>query len=41
MVANHMHEIEDKSLWKDEMSCGSDNWYTSRIFEELKNYSCI
>ena len=31
-----MHEIENKRLWKDEMSFGGDTWYMDRIFEELK-----
>ena len=31
-----MHTIENKSLWKEEMSYGGDTWYTGRIFEELK-----
>ena len=40
MVAN-MHKTENKSLWRDEMSYGSDIWYMGRIHEELKNYACI
>ena len=37
-----MHKIENKSLWKEEMSYGGDTWYTwytciGRIYEELKN----
>ena len=32
-----MHEIENKSLWKDEMSYGGDSWHIGRTFEELKN----
>ena len=36
-----MHGIENKSLWKDEMSYGCDTWYTGEIFEQLKNYACI
>ena len=36
-----MHEIENKSLWKKEMSYGSETWYMSRIYEELKNSSCV
>ena len=31
-----MHEIENKSLWEDEMSYGGDTWYMGRIFKELK-----
>ena len=33
-----MHEIENKSLWKGEMSYGGETWY---IYEELKNHACI
>ena len=37
-----MHKTENESLWKDEMSYGSDTWYMGRIYyEELKNYACI
>ena len=38
-----MHKTENKSLWRDEMSYGSDTWYTDmgRIYEELKNYACF
>ena len=36
-----MHKIENKSLWKEEMSYGGDTRYMGRIFEELKNYACI
>ena len=36
-----MHKTENKSLWKEEMSYGGDTWYMGRIYEELKNYSCI
>ena len=32
-----MHKIENKSLWKGEMSNGGDNWYMDRIFEELQS----
>ena len=32
-----MHKIENKSLWKEGMSCGGDTWCMGRIFEELKN----
>ena len=35
MVANYMHKIENKSLWKEEMSYG-DTWYIGRMYEELK-----
>ena len=31
-----MHKTENKSLWRDEMSYGSDIWYMGRICEELK-----
>ena len=33
-----MHKIENKSLWKEEMSyySGDTNWYMGRIYEELK-----
>ena len=31
-----MHKIENKSLWKEEMSYGGDTWYMGRIYEELK-----
>ena len=31
-----MHKIENKSLWNEEMSYGSDSWYMGRIYEELK-----
>ena len=36
-----MHKTESKSLWRDEMSYGSDTWYMGRIYEELKNYACV
>ena len=38
-----MHEIENKSLWKEEMSYmyGGDSRYIGRTFEGLKNYSCV
>ena len=36
-----MHKIENKSLWKEEMSYGDNTWYMGRIFEELKKYACI
>ena len=29
-----MHKTENESLWKDEMSYGSDTWYMGRIYEE-------
>ena len=32
-----MHKTENKSLRRDEMSYGSDTWYTGRTYEELKN----
>ena len=31
-----MHKTKNESLWKDEMSYGSDTWYMGRIYEELK-----
>ena len=31
-----MHKIENKSLWKEEMSYGGETWYMGRINEELK-----
>ena len=31
-----MHKTENKSLWKEEMSYGSDTCYMGRIYEELK-----
>ena len=38
-----MHKRENKleSLRREEMSYGGDIWYIGRIFEELKNYTCI
>ena len=36
-----MHKIENKCLWKEEMSYGGDTWCTGRIFEELKSYAYI
>ena len=36
-----MNKTENKSLWKEEMSCGGDTWYMGRIYEELKNYACV
>ena len=39
MAANYigpMHKTENKSLWKDEMSYGSDTWYMGRTYGELK-----
>ena len=32
-----MHKIENKSLWKEEMSYGGETWYMGRIHEESKN----
>ena len=32
-----MYKIENKRLWKEEMSYGSETWYMGRIYEELKN----
>ena len=37
----YMYKTENKSLWRDEMSYGSDTWYMGRIYEELKNYACV
>ena len=31
-----MHGIENKSLWKEEMSYGGETWYMGRIYEEQK-----
>ena len=28
--------MENKSLWKEEMSYGGKTWYIGRIYEELK-----
>ena len=36
-----MHKTENKSLWRDKMSYGSDIFYIGRIYEELKNYACL
>ena len=36
-----MHKTENKSLWRDEMSFGSDTWYMGRTYGELKNYACV
>ena len=36
-----MRKIENKSLWKEEMSYRGDTWYMGRICEELKNYACV
>ena len=41
MAANYMHKMENKSLWKDEVSYGDDTWYMGRTFEELKYYVCV
>ena len=35
-----MHKTVNKSLWKDEMSYGSDTCM-DRIYEELKNYAYV
>ena len=32
---------KNKSLWRDEMSFGSDTWYMGRIYEELKKFTCV
>ena len=31
-----MHKIENKSLWKDEMSYGNGTWHMDSTLEELK-----
>ena len=31
-----MHKVENKSLWKEEMSYGGETWCMDRIYEELK-----
>ena len=31
-----MHKTENKILWRDELSYGSDTWYMGRIYKELK-----
>ena len=36
-----MYKVENKSLWKEEMSYGGETWYMGRIYEEVKNYACI
>ena len=36
-----MHKIENKSLWKEELSYGGDTWYMGRIFENLKNDASV
>ena len=36
-----MYKTENKSLWRDEMSYGSNTWYMGTIYEELKDYACI
>ena len=36
-----MHKIENKSLWKEEISYGGDTWYMGRAFEELKKYASL
>ena len=39
-----MHKTENKRLWKEEISYGydgGDTWYMGRIYEELKNYTCV
>ena len=37
-----MHKIENKSLWKEEMSYNDgETLYMGRIYEELKNYAFI
>ena len=35
-----MHKMENKSLWKYEMSYGGVTWYMDNTLEELKNYAC-
>ena len=37
-----IHEIENKSLWKEAMSYGGGStWYMDSTLEEIKNYACI
>ena len=36
-----MRKIKNKSLWKEEMSYGSDTWFVDSTLEELKNYACV
>ena len=36
-----MHKIENKSLWKEEMSYLGETSYMGRIYEELKKYTCL
>ena len=31
-----MHKIENKNLWKENMSYGDETWYMGRVYEELK-----
>ena len=31
-----MYKIENKSLWKEEMSYSGETWYMGRIYEERK-----
>ena len=36
MAADHklyMHKIENKSLWKEEVSYGGETWYMGRIYK--------
>ena len=41
MAVDYGHKIENKCLWKEEMSHGDDTWNMGRTFEELKNYAHI
>ena len=35
-------QIKNKSLWNlEELSYGGETWYRGRIYEQLKNYSCV
>ena len=36
-----MHKIENKRLWKEEMSYGGGTWYMDSTHEEIKNYTCV
>ena len=43
MAANCVcvHKIENKSLWKEEMSCGIGTWYNWRVHFSLKLWLCL
>ena len=36
-----MHKIENKSLWKEEMSYVGETWYVDRMCEEILNVKCV